>query len=114
MYERSTTTAATTALVENLRCRQDKFPSADEVELSEAIPYSNNFLIPDCGTVYNLEDGHVDFVEVDVTYTQKVNITCNDGYYSTTHEHIECLSDGKWSEVECRHGKSLMLGNSSL
>ena len=27
-------------------------------------------------------------------------------YYYTTHEHIECQSDGKWSEVECRHGKS--------
>ena len=27
-------------------------------------------------------------------------------YYYTTHEYIECQSDGKWSEVECRHGKS--------
>ena len=27
-------------------------------------------------------------------------------YYYTTHKHIECQSDGKWSEVECRHGKS--------
>ena len=27
-------------------------------------------------------------------------------YYYTTHEHIECQSDGKWSEFKCRHGKS--------
>ena len=66
----------------------------------------NTHLFSDCGTVYNLENGNVDFVEVEVTYKQKANITCNDGYYYTTHEHIECQSDGKWSEVECRHGKS--------
>ena len=28
------------------------------------------------------------------------------GNYYTTHRHIECPNDGKWSEVECRHGKS--------
>ena len=67
---------------------------------------SQIIIFPDCGTVYNLENGNVDFVEVDVSYKQRVNISCNDGYYYTTHEHIECLSDGKWSEVECRHGRS--------
>ena len=61
----------------------------------------------DCGTVYTLDQGHVDFAGQKTTYDSKVPVKCDDGYEHGGDSEITCGSDGKWSKASCGSGKSM-------
>ena len=59
-----------------------------------------------CETVYELENGYVDFFQAEVSYKKKANVSCNEGYFVDGDEQVECLKDGKWSKTKCSDSKS--------
>ena len=51
----------------------------------------------DCGDVYNLPNGHVNFGN-ETTYNQTAPVHCADGYYIEGDQHITCMADGNWTK----------------
>lgn len=61
-------------------------------------------VLQNCGTVYTLDQGHVDFAGQKTTYDSKVPVKCDDGYEHGGDSEITCGSDGKWSKASCGSG----------
>lgn len=57
-----------------------------------------------CGTVYKIDNGYVDFAGKDTTYDKKVEVDCDDGYEHDGDSEIKCGKDGKWSSTKCSTG----------
>ena len=57
-----------------------------------------NVYFSDCGTVYKLDHGSVDFSDRDTTYGQSVSVKCEIGYGLQGDSFITCKADGTWSD----------------
>ena len=51
----------------------------------------------DCGETYYLDNGFVNFTEVETTFNQSVTVQCNDGYEINGDPFIHCRPNGSWS-----------------
>ena len=59
--------------------------------------------IPDCGTAYHIEHGHVNFDGMKTTYLKQVPVKCDVGYHIVGEQNITCLAGGIWSNnTACR------------
>lgn len=60
--------------------------------------FSYRTFISDCGTQYQLDNGHADFSGKDTTFDHAVQVVCDRGYEIHGEDHITCRPDGKWSQ----------------
>ena len=56
------------------------------------------FLVVDCGAIYTLPNGFVNFTDKSTTYNELVPVHCDVGFEIQGEHYITCLSDGSWSE----------------
>ena len=52
--------------------------------------------ISDCGDVYHVENGHVNFTGRDTHFNQTFPVTCFPGYTIKGDNHIMCLATRRW------------------
>ena len=70
----------------------------NDIHTSFLRPCLHNFTtLADCGNVYQLADGHVNFTGAVTTYGHKIAVTCKEGYGIVGDSHISCLANGTWS-----------------
>ena len=55
------------------------------------------FFFADCGDVYELNHGHVNFTGRITTYGETIPVTCNVGYNLAGDTGITCLDTSFWS-----------------
>ena len=55
------------------------------------------FTITDCGDLYTVANGIVEYGTLDTTYGSLVPIVCNTGFKLSGGTGTECLASGKWS-----------------
>lgn len=60
-------------------------------------------LFADCGAIYSIENGNLNFTGRETVFNSSVPVLCDIGYEIYRESEITCLSDGTWSRnTTCR------------
>ena len=63
--------------------------------------------VADCGSIYDVEHGIVNFTGQKTTFNHSVPVNCDIGYEVHGDDHIKCLSNGVWSTKSACHIKGI-------
>ena len=62
--------------------------------------------LSDCGTVYPLENGYINFAKQKTTYKSKIPAECDSGYSVKGDSEIECKENGWTKKTSCSKGRN--------